>query len=127
MNNIYIEGRLVREPNVIYTDGGLCICNFTLAENEYAGKDDQGNAMYEPIFTQCVAFGPEAEKIGNDSQVGRIYKIKGKMIPNNYIDKNTGKKIYKTKFRADFIELGPMPKKNSNAQPKNYKAKKAAA
>lgn len=68
MNTIYLEGRLVKEPDIIWTESGICIANFKIAENVYAGKDEEGKPKYEPIFHKCVAFGPEAEKIGNDSK-----------------------------------------------------------
>lgn len=116
MNTIYIEGRLVREPDIIWTPSGICVANFQIAENVYAGKNEEGNAQYEPIFHRCVAFGVEAEKIGNDSQRGRIYKIKGTIIPNNYVNKE-GKKIYSFKLKAEFIEFGALPKKKAEKQP----------
>ena len=77
---------------------------------------EEGKPKYEPIFHKCVAFGPEAEKIGNDSKKGRIYKIKGTIIPNNYINKE-GKKIYDFKFKAEFIEFGALPKQKTEKQP----------
>lgn len=83
MNTIYLEGRLVKEPDIIWTESGICIANFKIAENVYAGKDEEGKPKYEPIFHKCVAFGPEAEKIGNDSKKGRIYKIKGTISKQN--------------------------------------------
>lgn len=116
MNTIYLEGRLVKEPDIIWTESGICIANFKIAENVYAGKDEEGKAQYQPIFHRCVAFGVEAEKIGNDSQRGRIYKIKGTIIPNNYVNKE-GKKIYSFKLKAEFIEFGVLPKKKAEKQP----------
>lgn len=98
MNTIYLEGRLVKEPDIIWTESGICIANH-----------------------RCVAFGPEAEKIGNDSQKGRIYKIKGSMIPNNYVNKE-GKKIYGFKFKAEFIEFGALPKRKTETKPKEQAA-----
>lgn len=115
MNTIYLEGRLVKEPDIIWTESGICIANFKIAENVYAGKDEEGKPKYEPIFHKCVAFGPEAEKIGNDSKKGRIYKIKGTIIPNNYINKED-KKIYDFKFKAEFIEFGALPKQKTEKQ-----------
>lgn len=43
MNTIYLEGRLVKEPDIIWTESGICIANFKIAENVYAGKDEEGN------------------------------------------------------------------------------------
>ena len=103
MNTIYIEGRLVREPEFNYIEKGestLAVINMTLAENVYAGKNSDGETLTTPIYHRVVAFGDLAEKIANEfNQVGREYKIKGKMIPNNY--EKEGKMIRQIKIKAD--------------------------
>ena len=113
MNTIYIEGRLVREPEFNYIEKGgsaLAVINMTLAENVYAGKDSDGETLTTPIFHRVVAYGDLAEKIANEfNQVGREYKIKGKMIPNNY--EKDGKMIRQIKIKADCIENGRLSKK----------------
>jgi single-stranded DNA-binding protein len=113
MNTIYIEGRLVREPEFNYIEKGegtLAVLNMTLAENVYAGKNSDGETLTTPIYHRVVAFGDLAEKIANEfNQVGREYKIKGKMIPNNY--EKEGKMIRQIKIKADYIENGRLSKK----------------
>ena len=113
MNTIYIEGRLVREPEFNYIEKGesaLAVINMTLAENVYAGKNSDGETLTTPIFHRVVAYGDLAEKIANEfNQVGREYKIKGKMIPNNY--EKDGKMIRQIKIKADCIENGRLSKK----------------
>lgn len=130
MSTHTIEGRLTQIPKIVYTDKGVCVTNFSLAENIYVGKDEKGNAKFEPIYHRCVAFGDIAERIGNDSKVGRIYKIIAKSIPDNYVNKE-GKKVYSSKFQALAVEFGPIPKKyaekKDNAEGKNKAAKAKAA
>ena len=113
MNTIYIEGRLVREPEFNYIEKGgsaLAVINMTLAENVYAGKNSDGETLTTPIFHRVVAYGDLAEKIANEfNQVGREYKIKGKMIPNNY--EKDGKMIRQIKIKADCIENGRLSKR----------------
>ena len=113
MNTIYIEGRLVREPEFNYVEKGdtsLAIVNLTIAENIYAGKDQNGDTLTTPLYHRVVAFGEMAEKIANEyNMVGREYKIKGKLIPNNY--EKDGKMIRRMKIKADHVENGRLSKK----------------
>ena len=113
MNTIYIEGRLVREPEFNYVEKGdtsLAIVNLTIAENIYAGKDQNGDTLTIPLYHRVVAFGETAEKIANEyNMVGREYKIKGKLIPNNY--EKDGKMIRRMKIKADHVENGRLSKK----------------
>ena len=113
MNTIYIEGRLVREPEFNYVEKGdtsLAIVNLTIAENIYAGKDQNGDTLTTPLYHRVVAFGERAEKIANEyNMVGREYKIKGKLIPNNY--EKDGKMIRRMKIKADHVENGRLSKK----------------
>ena len=113
MNTIYIEGRLVREPEFNYIEKGesaLAVINMTLAENVYAGKNSDGETLTTPIYHRVVAYGDLAEKIANEyNMVGREYKIKGKLIPNNY--EKDGKMIRRMKIKADHVENGRLSKK----------------
>ena len=113
MNTIYIEGRLVRDPEFNYVEKGeksFAIINLTIAENVYCGKNNEGETLTTPIYHRVVAFGDLAEKIANEyNQVGREYKIKGKMIPNNY--EKDGNIIRQVKIKADCIENGRLSKK----------------
>lgn len=113
MNTIYIEGRLVREPEFNYVEKGdtsLAIVNLTIAENIYAGKDQNGDTLTTPLYHRVVAFGEMAEKIANEyNMVGREYKIKGKLIPNNF--EKDGKMIRRMKIKADHVENGRLSKK----------------
>ena len=117
MNNIYVEGRLVRDPWFKYAgkEENKAVCTFTIAENLYSHMENN-KAVYEPIYHDVVCFDAIAEQFANDNMVGREYKIKGQLIPNVYEDKE-GKKVYKYKIKAEFIENGRLskPKKETKA------------
>ena len=63
MNSVQLTGRLTRDPEVRYTDGGLSIARFTLAVNRRFKQEGSPDAD----FIRCVAFGKTAEFIENIS------------------------------------------------------------
>lgn len=106
MNTVHFEGNLCRAPSVLYTQYGQVVTNITLASDEYVGNNKK-----ETLYIDCLILGTEGEKIGNSYMIGRQYKVDGKLIPNVYIDKETGKKVYKMQLKVNYIEEGYIPKK----------------
>ena len=114
MNTIHFEGNLCHAPTVLYTQYGEIIGNFTLASDEYVGNNQK-----ETLYMECLLFGEQAESIGKDFIIGRQYKVDGRLTPNNYLDKTTGKIINKIKLKVNYIEAGYLPKNYvKNAEPK---------
>lgn len=56
MNSVQLVGRLTRDPDVRYTDGGTTVARFTLAVDRRFKKDGGDEAD----FISCVAFGKTA-------------------------------------------------------------------
>ena len=96
MNTVHFEGNLCRAPSVLYTQYGQVVTNITLASDEYVGNNKK-----ETLYMDCLILGTEGEKIGNSYMIGRQYKVDGKLIPNVYIDKETGKKVYKMQLKVN--------------------------
>ena len=69
-NKTVLVGRLTRDAELSYTNGGLAILNFSLAVNHRKPKN--GNAE-EVSYFNCKAFG----KIGENL---KYYMLKGKQI-----------------------------------------------
>ena len=59
MNSVQLVGRLTRDPEVRYTDGGTTVARFSLAV-ERRFKSENGPTA---DFPNCVAFGRTAEFI----------------------------------------------------------------
>lgn len=59
MNSVQLVGRLTRDPEVRYTDGGTTVARFSLAV-ERRFKSENGPTA---DFPNCVAFGKTAEFI----------------------------------------------------------------
>lgn len=63
MNSVQLVGRLTRDPEVRYSDGGSTVAKFTLAVDQRFKKDGGDDVD----FISCVAFGKTAEFLENGS------------------------------------------------------------
>ena len=57
MNKVILMGRLTRDPEVRYTDGGVSIAKFSLAVDRRFKRDNGPTAD----FFNCTSFGKQAE------------------------------------------------------------------
>ena len=61
LNNVSLTGRLTREAELKYTNGGLAICSFSLAVNRRVKKGD--NWEEEASFFDVTLFGRSGEAV----------------------------------------------------------------
>ena len=116
-NILIIPGNVAREIDVKYTESGLCVTNFVVAENVYVGpgKGDIDKKTGETkdniaVFYRCYCYNELAEQIGNSGiEGGRQVTITGRLMPDYYIDKN-GTKHYGFKVLVKSLEKGARPK-----------------
>ena len=101
MNSVQLTGRLTRDPDVRYTDGGLSIVRFTLAVNRIYKKENGPEAD----FINCVAFGRSAEFIEKYFSKGKKMDINGRIQTGSYTDKD-GIKRYTTDVVVENAEFG---------------------
>ena len=89
MNKIVILGRMVRDPEVKYTQNQKVVASFTLAVDR-PFLNQQGNK--EADFIPCVVWGKGAELIGNSCAKGHRLLVEGRLQIRNYEDKDGQKK-----------------------------------
>ena len=69
MNSVNLIGRLVREPELKYSQSGMAILRFTVAVDRKLSKDkrEEAERNNQPTadFISCAAFGKTAEVIAN--------------------------------------------------------------
>lgn len=116
MNKTIMAGRLTKDPEVRYTQGGLAVAKFGIAvDRKGAKKGDEVTAD----FFNCVAFGKTAEVIEKYLGKGRKVLLVGRFENNNYTDKN-GNKVYSFQFVVDemeFMDSKQQSQQQSNDQP----------
>lgn len=76
LNKIILMGRLVADPELKQTPGGVSVSTFRLAvERDYAGQDKQRQSD----FINCVAWRQTGEFISRYFTKGRMIAIEGSL------------------------------------------------
>lgn len=116
MNKIILLGRLVRDPEVRYTNTGKVVCQFTLAvDRPFSNQEGQKEADFIPV----VIWGKQAEICGNSFGKGQRVLVEGRLQTRTY-DAKDGTKRYVTEVIADHFEF--IEKKDRSEQRENKEA-----
>lgn len=102
MNRVSLSGRLVREPEVRYSQGEkpMAIAKFTLAVDRKFKKDGEQSAD----FINCTSFGKTAEVIENYCHQGTKLIVEGRWQTGSYTNKD-GNKVYTNDCAVENIEF----------------------
>ena len=117
MNKVILMGRLTRDPEVRYSQGGdnpLAIARFTLAVDRRFKRDGEASAD----FISCVAFGRQAEHAERYYRQGLKIAITGRIQTGSYTNKD-GVKVYTTEVVVEESEFAES-KAVSDANARNY-------
>ena len=102
MNAVMITGKLARDPQVRMTQNGKAVASFTVvAERSWTAN---GKAYNAKDYINCVAWGKDAETIGNSCKAGTAVEVKGRIGNRSYEDKN-GEKKYVTEVNVEGVEI----------------------
>ena len=93
MNKVILMGRLVRDPEVRYSQGRepLAVARYTLAVNRRMKRQGE----QEADFIGCVVFGKAAEFAEKYFKKGQMVSIVGRLQVRSW-DDNDGKKRWST-------------------------------
>lgn len=100
MNTVQLVGRLTKDPDVKYTNGGTSIARFTVAVDRRFKSEGGPTAD----FPSVVAFGKTAEFVEKYFHKGQRIGISGRLQTGSYEDKD-GKKVYTTDVIAEAVEF----------------------
>ncbi len=113
MNKVILMGRLTRDPEVRYSQGGenaMAIARYTLAvDRRFNRNGDESSAD----FIGCVAFGRSAEFAERYLRKGTKLVVTGRIQTGSYTNKD-GVKVYTTDVVVEDQEFAES--KNSAAQ-----------
>lgn len=101
MNSVQLVGRLTRDPEVRYTDGGLSICRFNLAVDRRIKSE---NADQTADFISCISFGKTADFVEKYFHKGSRIGLTGRIQTGSYTNKD-GQKVYTTDVVAENVEF----------------------
>ena len=113
MNKIILMGRLIRDPEVRYTQtNNTLVASFGLAVNRRFVQEGQQNAD----FINIVAWGKTGEFCSKFFKKGMQVSVIGRLQIRNYDDEN-GQKRYVTEVVAEEVYFADS--KKDNEEPEN--------
>lgn len=127
MNKVILMGRLVKEPEVRYSQGAepIAVARYTLAVNRrFKRQGDQ-----DADFINCVAFGKAGEFAEKYFKKGQMVSVVGRLQVRRW-DDNEGKKRWSTDVIVEeqyFAEGKHDSEKNGGSKPAPEQNRPAAA
>jgi len=100
MNSVNLVGRLTRDPEVRYTDGGTSIARFTTAVDRRFKTQDGQTAD----FINCIAFGKTSDFVEKYFKQGMKIGLVGRIQTGSYTNKD-GAKVYTTEVVVENVEF----------------------
>lgn len=102
MNKVILMGRLVRDPEIRYTQGenSMAVARFTLAVDRRFKRDNQPTAD----FISCICFRKTAEFIEKYCKKGTKLVVDGSWQTGSYTNKD-GNKVYTNDCLVDNCEF----------------------
>lgn len=120
MNNVFLIGNLVRDPELNETASGVSVLNFTIAVNERYKKTD-GTVEQKASFFDCEAWDTGAKLIADKFHKGDPILVHGKLRTNSWETKE-GEKRSKVTIRVSNFEFLPRSKRVEDAVDNTTKA-----
>lgn len=110
MNKVILIGRLTRDPEVRYSNGGATVARFSLAvDRKFKREGDEQTAD----FINCVAFGKTAEFIERYFFKGTKMVLEGRIQTGNYTNQE-GQKVYTTDIVVEQVEFAESKASSDN-------------
>ncbi len=107
-NKVQLIGNLGNAPEVRNTENGKKLVRFSIATNE-SYRNSKGEKITETQWHNLIAWGKVAEIAEKYLIKGTEIAIEGKLMNNNYTDKD-GNKKYSTEIQVhDILLLGSKP------------------
>lgn len=115
MNKVNLIGRIVRDPEVRYSQGAtsMAVAKYTLAVDRRFKKDGEPTAD----FINCIAFGKLGEFAEKYLKKGVKIAISGRIQTGSYTNKD-GNKVYTTDVIVEEQEFCESKSGSENTQPK---------
>lgn len=114
INRVVLVGRLVKDPELRYTQNGIAVCNFTLAVNRPFSNQD---GKKEADFINAIAWRKQAENVANYLKKGSQAGVDGRIQTRSF-DNNEGRRVFMTEVVADSVQFLE-PKSSGNSSVSN--------
>jgi single-strand DNA-binding protein len=105
---VELVGWVGAEPEQRFIPSGVAVCNFRVATNRFAGRNEAGERLVEAEWTTVEAWDKLAEQCGRFIHKGSQVRVTGSLQTQSWDDRETGQKRYKAVVRAEeVLFLGP--------------------
>lgn len=98
-NRVQLIGRLGQDPEVKTLESGKKLATFSIATSDYY-KNDKGEKVEDTQWHNVVAWGKQAELVGEYLKKGKEIALEGKLIHRSYENGN-GEKRYVTEVNMN--------------------------
>ena len=109
MNKVILIGRLVRDPELKYTQSNQAVCTFTLAVDKKLSREkrEEAEAAGRPTadFPRIIVWGKAGENASRYLFKGSQCAVEGRIQTGSYQDKESGKTVYTTDIIAENVEF----------------------
>ena len=110
VNLVVFSGRVGKDPEVRATSSGKSVAVFSLAVDR--GYGDRKRTIWANVET----WDKTAEAVGRLVKKGARVTIVGEVDEDTWDDKNTGKKVYRTKYVAHKVDIIDFPESGKNEE-----------
>jgi len=90
-NNVVLIGRVIRDPDLRYTQKGQAVCRFDIAVNR-SYKDANGEWQKEVCYVPIVVWRDAAIRCSEKLKKGSPVHVSGRLRTRSYEDKNGQKR-----------------------------------
>jgi single-strand DNA-binding protein len=122
LNKAFLYGNLTRDPELRALPSGQQVASFAIATNR-TFRNKEGQQQDQTEYHNIVAFGRQAEVIGQYLKTGRPVFIEGRIQTRSW--ESEGRKNYRTEIVVDNFQFGPQA--GGAGAPRNEAAAPAAS
>ena len=117
LNHITLMGRLVRDPELRYTQSQTPVVSFRIAvDRDYSGRD---GGERQADFIDIVAWRQTAEFVSKYFQKGRMIVVSGRLQMRDWTDRDNNKRT-SAEVVADNVYFGDSRRDGDSGRSDNY-------
>lgn len=107
MNQVWLSGRLTRNPELRRTPSGVAVCDFSIASNRYSKRvDATGKHQQLTTFSKVTVWNKAAEVLATKLSTGDAVQVLGYLVDDNFEQKDgSGKTSGRLKVKALQVTL----------------------
>lgn len=111
LNKIFLQGRLVADPELRHTNSGVAVASFRLAvDRDFKNRDTNERST---DFISCVAWRQTGEFVSRYFTKGRMAIVEGRLQIREYTDRD-GNRRTAAEVVADNVYFGDSKRDNDN-------------